>query len=918
MTQEPSNQPSPAKKSSALKWIAVIIVVIVVIGALVVVVELRQKPSVTSKPLSIAPSTTAVATLADSNIIFNPGLPAGSSFTKLVWNFGNGHSTTVTSGNGEVNYSYQYPGSYLVSLSVYNKTSMVTNNNSLMLITVNPSLSANPAAIQGPITLSGSSAVYDNASSTGNQTIGLNGWVNLTYGGLLDPTPLTVGSNVSGDTAYTIQSFTWSIDNGTQTIADNNTGLPETVNITFSTPGFHVVNLITETEDTATGATVNGSYLMTIAVGNYSIRVNVPKVAINTNLVVNAEYLPGGLNTLDPAIAYDFTSDEVIEEIYQPLVVTNGTSTTQFNPVIARNVPSVANGEVTSNMLNWTFYINTSLKFSNGDSVNAYDVYVSVARALLFANDPGTPGWTLAYGLLPAPSISGPFNESFYWIHHAVTWNNTTQSVTFHMLPTNLTWLSNASAIYAGVNYGPLNQSFPVTNYGLPTSFLLALWENPVFDVMDYNWLVQHGAAPQNTSASYAYWSNNTTSPGLLSNWNQYVHYNTMGTGPYYLALYEPATSVILKVNPYYNATQRMLPQSKLIKEVEIEYLTSEDAAQVQLESGEAQFGTGAFPISQTSALLSYVNSGVLQTAQVPAFGLYVYSYNMAINVTGAQSYDSKTNIPANFFTNLSVRKAFAYAFNISYLINVSYYDSGIRFAIPFSGVFPPGALDVPSNITSQYPQIYNLSMARFYWEQTPYYKNGTKLYFPLFNVAGNPANDEMDTVWANDISAATNGQVTVLPVDISYTLWLDYGALPPTQDPMPLWYDTWVGFSPTTQYASPMLGPFGYDDWTDGFAYGTPGWNNTTNPNQWANVSEMWNLLNLAAETTNASQISLDYYKADVIAIKEFFYVGTMEPVNLLVFSTAINPSSLADTENPVQGANLVIYYGLQYKAGV
>ena len=208
--------------------------------------------------------------------------------------------------------------------------------------------------------------------------------------------------------------------------------------------------------------------------------------------------------------------------------------------------------------------------------------------------------------------------------------------------------------------------------------------------------------------------------------------------------------------------------------------------------------------------------------------------------------------------------------------------------------------------------------MARFYWEQTPYYKSGTKLYFPLFNVAGNPANDEMDTVWANDISAATNGQVTVQPVDISYTLWLDYGALPPTQDPMPLWYDTWVGFSPTTQYASPMLGPFGYDDWTDGFAYGTPGWNNTTNPNQWANVSEMWNLLNLAAESTNASQISLDYYKADVIAIKEFFYVGTMEPVNLLVFSTAINPSSLADTENPVQGANLVIYYALQYKAGV
>ncbi|MCL4333870.1 MAG: ABC transporter substrate-binding protein [Candidatus Thermoplasmatota archaeon] len=917
MTQEPSEPPAPAKKSSATKWIAVIIVVVVlVVAGVVATVELRPKTSTQQQPLSISPSTTAVATLAGTNIIFSPGLPAGATFTKLVWNFGNGHTDVVTTGNGIVNYSYSTPGSYLVSLSVYNKTSMVSNNNSLLPITVNPSLSANPAAVEGPIVLSSSSAVYDNASSTGNQTIGLNGWVNLTFGGLLDPTPLTVGSNVSGDTAYTIQSFTWNIDNGSQIIADNNTGLPETINVTFNVPGLHVVNLKTESMDSSTGQTVNGSYIMTIAAGNYSILVNVPKVSINTNLVVNAEYMPGGLNTLDPAIAYDFTSDEVIEEVYQPLVVTNGTSTTQFNPVIATNVPSVANGEVTSNLLNWTFYINTSIKFSNGDPVNAYDVYVSAARALLFANDPGTPGWTLAYGLLPAPTISGPFNESFYWIHHAITWNNTTQSVTFHMLPNTLTWLPNTSAVYAGVNYGPLNQSYPVTNYGLPTSFLLALWENPVFDVMDYKWLVQNGAVPQNTSASYAYWSNNTTSPGLLSNWNQYVHYHMMGTGPYYLALYEPATSVILKVNPYYNATQGMLPQSKLIKEVEIEYLTSEDAAQVQLETGEAQFGTGAFPISQTSGLMKYVDSGILQTAQVASFGLYVYSFNMAINVTGAQTYDSQTNIPSNFFANLSVRKAFAYAFNISYLINVSYSSDGLRYAIPFSGVFPPGSIDVPTNITSQYPQIYDLNKAKFYWEQTSYYKNGTKLYLPLFNVEGNPANDEMDTVWANAINAATNGQVTVLPVDISYTLWLDYGATPPTQDPMPLWYDTWVGFSPTTQYASPMLGPFGYDDWTDGFAYNTPGWNNTTNPNQWANITQMWNLLNLAAESTNSSQIALDYYMADVIAIKEFFYVGTMEPVNLVAFSTAINPASLADTENPVQGANLIIYYGLQYKS--
>lgn len=914
MTQQTSKPPPSVKRSSALKWVAVVVVVIIIIAAIVAYVELRPKSTTPTEPLSISPSTTAVTSLAGSNIVFKPGLAAGSNFTKLVWNFGNGHTDTVTSGSGQVSYSYSVPGSYLVSLTAYNKTSVTSNNNSLILITINPSLNANPGAIEGPILLNFSSAVYDNASSTGNQTIGLNGWANLTFGGLLAPNPLIIG-NVTSNPDYKVKSFTWNIDNGTQTIADNNTGVPETVNLTFSSPGLHVIDLITQTEDYSNGSVLSGSYMMTIAVGNYSISTSVPSIAVNKNMVINAEYSPGGLSTMDPAIAYDFTSDEVIQEIYQPLVTTDGISTTQFLPVVATNIPSVSNGEVTANMLNWTFYINTTLKFSNGDPVTAYDVYISVARALLFSNDPGTPGWTMANGLLPAPSISGPFNESFFWIHHAITWNNSTQSVTFHMLPTTPTWLPNTSAVYAGVSYGVLNQSYPVTNYGLPTAFLLSIWENPVFDIMDYNWLVQHGAAPQNTSASYAFWANNTTSPGLLANWNQYVHYNTMGSGPYYLALYEPATSVILKENPYYNATAGMLSKSSLIKEVEIEYLTSEDEAQVQLESGQAQFGTYAFPISQTSSLLNYEQSGILQAIQVPAFGLYVYSYNMAVNVTGAKAYDAKTNIPSNFFANLSVRKAFAYAFNITYLTNVSYSEAGINYAIPFSGVFPPGSINVPNNITKEYPQTYDLSRATHFWEQTSYYKNGTKLYFPLFNVAGNPANDEMDTVWANDINAATNGQVTVLPVDISFTLWLDYSAVLPGQNPLPLWFDSWVGFSPTTQYASPMIGPFGYDDYADGFAYNTPGWNNSTNPNQWANMTTMWNDLNLAAEATNSSEIAKYYYQADVIAINEFLYVGTMEPVNMLAFSSLINPSSLVNTENPVEGANMVIYYSLQYK---
>ena len=185
MSQE--NNTSTNTKRSKYIVLATIVIAIIVIAAAVVLFSMRNHQTSKPVPLSISPYTTAVQTVAGQSLTFNPGIPEGAKFTKLVWNFGNGYSETITSGNGIVNYTYEIPGSYLVSLQVFNSTTSISNNQSLLLVTVIPSLNVNPASIFGPISITSTSTGYD------NQTIPVGGWVNMSFGGLLSPTPENIG-----------------------------------------------------------------------------------------------------------------------------------------------------------------------------------------------------------------------------------------------------------------------------------------------------------------------------------------------------------------------------------------------------------------------------------------------------------------------------------------------------------------------------------------------------------------------------------------------------------------------------------------------------------------------------------------------------------------------------------------------------
>lgn len=933
-SESPQQNPPPPKRSSATKWIAIVVVVIIIIAAVAFVISYHPTTTTpTKKTLSLVPTISGVAANAGTAITFYPGTPSGFNWTKMVWNFGDGNVQTVTSGNGVVTHAYNTPGSYLASVYAVSSNATASGNSSLPAVTINPTISPNPAAIFGPIALS--------ASSTGNQTIAAGGWVNLTYAGLLAPTPLTVGSSVPGDIAYSIQSFTWNVDNGTKIINDNNTGLAETVNLTFS-QGFHTVELTTVSFDSSTTTSVNGSYIMTVVAGNYSMSTKVPTVSINTQQLVNAEYVPGGPRTLDPALSYDTVSYEIVDQIYQPLIYYNGTSTSNYYPVIAKYVPSEANGGITyydnNSYENITFYINTSIQFSNGDHVSAYDVWTSFARVLLFANNSATASWILGQSLLPALSIYGPFDTSFYWIHHAITYDNSTQSVTFHLLssnPVNITSSSQYSSHLGGFLSENGITYFDAYNYGTAAIFFQFLAGPTVSRIMDASWLSAHGGSPGNDTATFAMFSNSSTSPSIVANWNQYVKNTPMGTGPYYLSLYEPAQEIIMKINPNYRQTQAGVSYGQLIPTIIIEYLTNQGTAIAQAQSGYAQFATGAFTPDETPTAKKLVDSGAYTSEIVTQMDVFFWAYNFDINVTGAKSLDSKFNAPASFFDSLSVRKAFSYAFNYSYWINEINTNLGVRFAVTVSGILPPGIANYPANISNIGPAAlgnYSLSKAATYWNQTNYSKGSTVYHITVVDNSGNIPTDTMTEVWASAISSITGGKVIIDLVDIPFgELVTDTSLGGAGSNPMPIYYLGWIDDYPAAaDFTAPIIGPLGIYTYPDGLDPSV--FDNTTFMSQqgmdaaqiadinaqWSNISEMWNYLSEAnvqpPTAAGYANVTLLNWKAETIDVNLFIYVGTNQGVAPVYYSSAINSASLAQTRNVAVGFGEVVYYALQY----
>jgi peptide/nickel transport system substrate-binding protein len=104
--------------------------------------------------------------------------------------------------------------------------------------------------------------------------------------------------------------------------------------------------------------------------------------------------------TLDPAWDYESAGGEIIQNVYETLIAFDGSSAINLTPCLATEVPSIANGGMSTDGLNYTFHLRTAVQFHDGTIMDADDVIYSIKRCIMM-NDVGGPSWMLTQVLYP-------------------------------------------------------------------------------------------------------------------------------------------------------------------------------------------------------------------------------------------------------------------------------------------------------------------------------------------------------------------------------------------------------------------------------------------------------------------------------------------------------------------------------------
>ena len=107
----------------------------------------------------------------------------------------------------------------------------------------------------------------------------------------------------------------------------------------------------------------------------------------------------GDIDTLDPNLAYDSASGQVLQNVMEGLVYFNKGNSSDVIPALAEEVPSQDNGLISEDGLSYTFNIRDGISFHEGGTLEPHDVAYTFQRGLL-QSDPNGPQWLLLEPIL--------------------------------------------------------------------------------------------------------------------------------------------------------------------------------------------------------------------------------------------------------------------------------------------------------------------------------------------------------------------------------------------------------------------------------------------------------------------------------------------------------------------------------------
>ncbi len=355
--------------------------------------------------------------------------------------------------------------------------------------------------------------------------------------------------------------------------------------------------------------------------------------------------------TLDPAYGYDTASSQVyLWHIYETLIFFNGSSTGTFVPMLATEVPSLANGGISKDGKTYTFKLHDGVKFSDGTSLTAEDVKYSLLRFMFMDRD-GGPSELLLAAILNVHGTrddKGTLNAALFGeADRAIKVSGNTVSIT-------------------------LKQPFA------PFMSIMAMWSL----VVPKKWATAQG--DWNGTAGGVSKLNNPKKPEDTPLFTKAV-----GTGPFKLVQWDrQGRQVILERNDNY------WRKPAALKRVVIRVVEDFGARRLMLQQGDADIVDVNRPEKTQVEGLAGVRV-IDDVSRLVTDGIFM---NMKIDTAagnpdvGSGRLDGN-GIPSDFFADLNVRKGIAQAFDYTTAIRDCW---GGKASIG-NGPIPKGLFGYPS-----------------------------------------------------------------------------------------------------------------------------------------------------------------------------------------------------------------------------
>lgn len=336
----------------------------------------------------------------------------------------------------------------------------------------------------------------------------------------------------------------------------------------------------------------------------------------NPDTFVLADYRT--LQTIDPGACYEVTGSMRIWNMYETLIFFDGSSTENFVPVLATEVPTVENGGISKDGLTYTFQIRKGVKFHGGQDLTAEDVVYSLKRNMILDPD-GGPMWML----LEALTGEGATRDKDGKIVDGI----------FEKIDKAVEAKGDKVILHLPKPYPPLAS---ILCYSASV-------------VIDKDWAISKGCWDGNIKNASKY---NNPKAG-----HEPLQKIVNGTGPYKLKRWEPNKQFVFeRFDGYWG------PKPK-IKTGIIKYVKEWSTRKLMLQNADADRVIVDNPyVPEVKAMKG------LKIYEVPQLAFTAVMFCRKMNPKGNENIGSGKfdgdGVPADFFSDINARKAFCHAFD--------------------------------------------------------------------------------------------------------------------------------------------------------------------------------------------------------------------------------------------------------------